>query len=123
MPGTRRRRARGGDRGTGWWLTVLLLLLLGAPGPAAGGEPVLTDDAHVSFAAPARNLGASPGLVLQAPPGRGTTVLLKFDLSSLPAGTLGSDVVKATLRLWVSSVTTPGLFDVRTVRSAWRERS
>jgi hypothetical protein len=39
----------------------------------------------------------------------------------LPAGTPGSHVGKATLRLYVSEVSTPGAFDVYGVTSSWTE--
>ena len=46
---------------------------------------------------------------------------LRLGLSSLPAGTVGADVSKATLRLWVDSTIRPGTFDVVQVTGAWSE--
>lgn len=82
------------SRGPGWGAVALAGLALA--GPAVAVELPLTDDATVTFAAPTRNLGRLPTLVVQGPPGRGSAVLLRFDLSTLPAGTTGGHVVKAT---------------------------
>jgi hypothetical protein len=102
--------------------TILLAAawLVAAPGEAVDGVP--TDDAYVLFAAPTRNFGDAPTLLVQGP-ANAARAFVRFDLSTLPAGTVGGDVVKATLRLWVATVTTPGLFDVYTVRGQWRERA
>ncbi len=56
--------------------------------------------------------------------------MLKFDLSTLPAGTKAADVAKATLKLWISVPTlssTPsgmwstGSFDVKRATGTWKE--
>ena len=102
-------------------LAVAALTALG-PGRALAVEAVPTDDAHVAAATPTKNFGDAPALIVQNAP-KVTRAFLKFDLSTLPAGTVGGDVLKATLRLRVASVTTPGLFDVYTVRGPWREHA
>ena len=48
----------------------------------------------------------------------GTTTYVQFDLSSLPEGT---SISKATMRLYVNSVLTPGMFDVYQVNDSWSE--
>lgn len=88
--------------------------------PALAVQATLTDDAHTSAAAQAKNLGQAPALLVQAPAPRAVT-FLKFDLATLPSGTQGTDVVKATLTLWANRVGAPGFFDVRVVRSPWSE--
>jgi hypothetical protein len=88
--------------------------------PASAVLATLTDDAHTSSVSQAKNFGNEPTLLVQAP-GPRTVAFLKFDLASLPSGTQGSDVVKATLTLWVSRVGAPGFFDVRVVRGPWSE--
>jgi len=48
-------------------------------------------------------------------------VYLRFDLSTLPAGATGGAVQKATLKLWVNTVTTSGTFDTHRVSPSWNE--
>jgi hypothetical protein len=45
----------------------------------------------------------------------------KFDLSTLPSGTTGSDIEKATLRVFVDDVFTEGNMDLHRVTSTWDE--
>jgi hypothetical protein len=58
--------------------------------------------------------GAAPAVV---------RTYLRFDLTTLPAGTRGADVSRAVLRLWVSRVIRGGMFDVHSVRGGWSEES
>ncbi len=44
--------------------------------------------------------------------------LLRFDLTAIPTGT---SIDRATLRLWVSKVTNPGLLEIVEVTDAWDE--
>src|SRR5207245_2616536 len=46
---------------------------------------------------------------------------IKFDLSTLPSGTKGANVKKATLKLFVGSVSAIGSFDVQRVTGTWTE--
>ena len=46
---------------------------------------------------------------------------MRFDLTTLPAGTRGADVARAVLRLWVAEVIRGGMFDVHSVRGGWSE--
>ena len=102
-------------------IALLATVAIGALAtPAWAVQATLTDDAHTSAAAQARNFGQAPALLVQAPAPRAAS-FLKFDLASLPSGTQGIDVVKATLTLWVNRVGAPGFLDVRVVRSPWSE--
>ena len=74
-------------------------------------------DAHTNSALPANNFGSLPTLSV----GGGYSSLLRFDFSSLPVGTTGSSVAKATLFLWVNKIGTAGAIDIRTVTGAWSE--
>jgi hypothetical protein len=74
-------------------------------------------DGHVSIGFPASNFGALPTVNV----GGGSTGLLRFDLSTLPAATTAAKVVKATLALYVNRVTTPGAVEVQTVNGPWTE--
>lgn len=91
--------------------------LLLAAAPAFALDAPLAADAHASSALPATNFGALPTLNV----GGGNTALLRFDLAGLPAGTLPSKVVKASLVLFANRVGVPGALEVQTVNSAWSE--
>ena len=101
-------------------LFVGLSLALGSV-PAGAALATLTDDAYTSGAQRTQNFGSAPVLTLQGPGPASDRVYLRFDLSTLPAGTRGPDVGRALLRLWVNSVTKGGMFDVHTVKGGWTE--
>jgi len=71
-------------------------------------------DAYTSSTSSTKNYGSATTLQV----GSGVRTFLQFDLSTLPAVTT---VSKATLRLYVDSVTTAGSFDVLLVQNAWDE--
>jgi len=98
---------------------LLFCLLLAIPGVSLAQAPA-TDDAY-TIANSRSNSGASGSLVVQSP---GINTWLKFDvLSRLPAGTTGSEIAKATVRLYVSGVTHSGSFNVYRVTGSWNESS
>lgn len=94
-----------------------LALVLSLMNPAWALDAPLAADSHVSLAAPASNFGALPTVNI----GNGATGLLRFDLSTLPAGTTAARLVKATLVLYVNRVGTPGAIELQTVNAAWGE--
>lgn len=82
----------------------------------------LTDDARTSSATTAQrdqNFGTNANLRVHST----ANSYIKFDFSTLPAGMAGSDVAKATLKLWADSLTAAGSFDVRRVNAAWTEEN
>ncbi len=79
----------------------------------------LTADTHVSTAQPAVNFGSLTNLVV----GNGSTALLQFDLSPLPAGATAAQVSRATLRLFVNRADSPGLLSLAPITSTWGEYS
>jgi hypothetical protein len=89
-----------------FWLLV--------PAGAWAESATLAADAYVSAASPASNYGKRKQLWVQGPAAGETaqSAYLLFDLSSLPFGTVGSDVAKATLVLGVGKVRSAGSFDV-----------
>ena len=97
-----------------------LIAVVALAGPCPAVQATLTDDAYTSAATQARNFGQAPTLSCRDRPA-GRSRFLKFDLATLPSGIHGSDVVKATLTLWVMRVGTPGFLDLRVVRGAWSE--
>ena len=48
---------------------------------------------------------------------------IQFDLSSIPAGFNGSNIAKATLKIYVNSVTAAGSFNVNYVTGPWAEKT
>ena len=86
------------------WLIVLFL-----PG-SSFAQSVLVDDAHTSTAPKLMdsNFGTNPNLFVNT----AGNIYIKFKVSStLPAGTPGSAVERATLKLYLANVTTPGKLD------------
>jgi hypothetical protein len=85
--------------------------------PAHALDATLAADAHVSGTTPAANFGALATVNV----GGGAVGLVRFDLSTLPAGTTAAQVVKATLVLYVNRVGAAGAVEVQTVFSPWGE--
>src|SRR5437867_13151289 len=81
-------------------------------------------DAHTTAGSPG-TFGAVKTLRIQGPPARNRvrTAFIRFDLSTLPPGTTGSEVTRATLMFFVDAVRVPGSLDVRQVTSAWSEET
>ena len=94
------------------------------PGVASGEEAFLTDDATLIAAQPTGAKGWSQTTLRVIGPAGDRAVketFLKFDLSTLPPGITGSNIVKATLVLGVDKVVGNGSFDVATVGGTWNE--
>ena len=86
--------------------------------PLRGAEAPLSADTYVASAYPSWNFGGVATLSV----GGGNRTLLRFDLSALPAGTLGSDIRKATLTLFVNRVGVAGYIEVAAINySSWQE--
>src|SRR5437867_12017072 len=79
-------------------------------------------DAHTTAGSPG-TFGAVKTLRIQGPPARNRvrTAFIRFDLSTLPPGTTGSEVTRATLMVCVAAVRVPGSNDVRLQRRGWTE--
>ena len=88
--------------------------------PLRGADASLSADTYVSSAYPSMNFATSASLSV----GGGSRTLLRFDLSTLPSGTLGSDIRKANLWLWVNRVGFPGYIEIAPVNySTWQENA
>jgi hypothetical protein len=94
--------------------TLSALLLASA---AHATEVTLTGDASVSTARPTTNFGYLSNLYV----GNGSTALLQFDLTSLPAGTTASQISGATLTVFVNRINAPGAVTLAPITSAWTE--
>jgi hypothetical protein len=91
--------------------TLVLAILLLMPTSAAG-QSALTDDADTKGSG--SNLNLAPG----------SNVYLRFRLTStLPNNTAGSNVAKATIKLYIEAVKAPGTVDVYLVSSNWSEQT
>ena len=100
--------------------TVLLAVVL-CMSAAAVCQSVLTDDANTSNVPKDidSNFGTNPNLFVSPT----NTVYLKFKLTpTVPVGTQGSDVSKATLKIYVGNVSTPGTIDVAQAAESWTEK-
>lgn len=78
---------------------------------------VPSDDAHVNSALPAVNFGNSPFLEV----GGTSRAFVRFDLSSLPAGTGTAVGSRVNLVLWVNRVGAAGSILVSEANAAWSE--
>src|SRR5207244_4367434 len=82
-------------------------------------QATVTDDAYTSNKKVNRNFGVDGSLSVTATTERG---FVKFKLTpNLPAGTVGSHIGKATLKLFVGSVNAPGAFEIHAVLATWSE--
>jgi hypothetical protein len=95
---------------------VLFPLLLMATVTYAQITP--SDDAYVNSAAPTTNYGSSASLNLSS---GADTGFIRFDLTAVPASYTGASIAKATLKLYVHTVTTAGSFNVDLVNGTWTE--
>lgn len=78
----------------------------------------LTDDTDIDRNNPTSINGASPTVVIRSPNAGERQGFARFDLSALPADV---PVTKATLRLWVRSITTAGTVEIAAPLTEWRE--
>src|SRR5260370_7155294 len=91
------------------------------PNLSLAQNATLTDDAHTNANKPNKNFGATVTVVVREPDHAG---LLKFKLTpTLPPGTIGRHIGKATLKLFVSTVGAPGQIQVHRVTGVWTEQS
>ena len=105
---------------TAKFLTMLLLIV--GLASAAMAQATLNDDAHtVNTPKDAdSNFGTNPNLTIAST----NNVYLKFKLSpAMPPSTVATDLGKATLKLYVSNVTSPGTIDVYEVAGNWNEKT
>ncbi len=95
---------------------VLMFLLLMATVTYAQITPL--GDSYTNTAAPTTNYGAKTLLDVDAAT---QITYIQFDLSSIPSGYTGSNIAKASLKLYANAVTTAGSFNVDYVNGAWTE--
>ena len=101
------------------------LLGLAVLGMAVRGQAQVTpsQDAYTNSVSPTLNFGTSATLGVVNSAASIQSAFIQFDLSSIPAGYTSSNIAKATLKLYVNSVTTAGSFNVDFVNGSWTEET
>ena len=95
---------------------MLVAAGLSWPGAASAIQLTIEADTFVNASSINQNNGSATSLKV----GPNFTTYLKFDLTPLPPGTTAADIEKATLTVYVNTVTTQGPFNVRTpVANGW----
>jgi hypothetical protein len=107
------------SRFTAFTVAVTVLLPLFLYPQARAADAPLKADAYVTSAMPNQNNGTATTIRVAT----GINALLRFDLSTLPAGTTGADIARANLRLAVNGAPTAGSINVRAILVAWPETS
>ena len=102
------------------FLTLFAILLFTLGSLAAQAQLTPTGDAYTNTALPTTNFGAKTLLDVQS---ASQTTYIRFDLSALPLGYTSANITKATLKLYVNSVTTAGSFNVDFVNGTWAENT
>src|SRR5689334_25093344 len=102
-------------------ISAVLLMIVCLSG-VTFAQSVLSDDAHTSNLPKDldTNFGINPNLTVSAT----NTIYLKFKLSpALPVDTQASHIAKATLKVYVGSVSAPGTIDVVELADNWSEKT
>jgi hypothetical protein len=103
-------------------VATLSAVFLFAPAPSRA-QITPSQDAYTNSAAATTNYGAAGALGVANTAGSIQTSYIQFDLSAVPAGFTGANIAKATLKLYVDSVTTAGSFNLDYVNGTWAERT
>lgn len=82
-----------------------------------------SQDAFTESSKPTINFGAATTLGVENSALAIQTTYIQFDLSSIPAGFTGSNVAKATLKLYVNTVGTAGSLNVDFINGTWSEKT
>lgn len=99
-------------------LTLASILLFAGISGVTHAGPVLLQDAYTDTSVVKHNYGAATALNVD----HKKVVFLKFAVSDyFPEGTIGTDIAKATLKLFVNSVKNQGSINVYSVNDAWAE--
>jgi hypothetical protein len=96
---------------------IALFFMLAVPSYA---QFTPSDDAYVNAASPSSNYGNAATLNLSS---ASQTSYIRFDLTAVPSGYTGSQVAKATLKLFVNNVGTAGNFNINLVAGSWTEKT
>lgn len=97
-------------------VALAMAAFLLSPARTLAVQAVVTDDAYVSSAQPTTNFGAAGSLAVNA----GMRSFLRFDFPTLPTVT-SADIEKATITLYLRSVSAAGSIKIKLVTGAWDE--
>jgi hypothetical protein len=86
---------------------------------AAKAQLTPSADSYTNTASSNTNYGSSKLLDVETT----QTTFIQFDLSSIPSGYTGANVTKASLKLYVNTVTKAGSFNVDYVNGSWAENT
>jgi hypothetical protein len=112
--------------GRTFWLismTLITLIALLSPGQASAQSLPVTGDSYTQQNQPTANNGSTANLIVNGSTTTHRNVYIQFSLAPLPAGLTSANVSIATMKLFVSGVTTSGTFDVDLVTSPWTEKT
>ena len=98
----------------------LILIVLSALAVGSFAQTVLVSDAYTSATSANGNFGTNPVLTVSA----NNTAYVKFEIArTLPAGTKADDVARATVKFYVSKVSTGGKLDLYPIMADWDEKT
>ena len=98
---------------------AVFLFILGSWG-GAQSQITPSQDAYTNTGTPTTNYGTKATLNVAS---ASETAFIQFDLSSVPTGYTSANVAKATLKLYVNGLATPGSFNVDFVNGTWSEKT
>lgn len=104
-------------------LAALLLMLPSAMVTTTFAQITPKQDSYTNTATSTTNYGGAGTLGVVSSAASIQTTYIQFDLSSVPAGYNSGNVEKATLKLYVNSVTTGGSINVDYVNGTWSEKT
>src|SRR5262249_1566629 len=103
------------------WNLTLCGLALNLISAVAFAQAPPIGDTFVSASKSGTNYGNNASLAVQS--AGGGTVFVQFNLSSLPSEAIPDELSKATLKLFVSGLTSSGNFDVFFINGEWNENN
>lgn len=103
--------------------TGLLIVVLLAATSSSLAQITPSADAYTNSASAGTNFGTAVTLGAANTATSIQKSYIQFDLSSIPSGFKGTNIAKASLKLYVNSVTTAGSFNVDYVTGPWAEKT
>jgi DNA-binding beta-propeller fold protein YncE len=102
---------------------LMAFSVLLSPAQVSAQTLPVTGDSYTQQSAPNANTGTGGNLFVHGSTTADRNAYIQFSLTPLPAGLTSSNVAIATMKLYVTTVTTAGTFDVHLVSSAWNEKT
>ena len=107
-------------RGHNFRIVAWVAALTAGLAPAAWGvEAPAAADTYINTASGGSNYGTAVNLSVSS----ANTALVRFDLSGLPGGLAGANILRATLVMYANRVGYSGVLDIAPVESAWAENT